>query len=559
MSGNDVIKQFADEATIHGIPRIIKSQNKRKKFIWSIVVTVSLFVFGFYTYDITAKYFRYEKKVDLDISRKAVPFPDITICNLLCVSYIHLMNLTDRLMPIWGESAEKLNISDVKLFPEPYKEFMEYTIYSKEFHQEMNRKDLASFIGKEHAMNLALDYSRTVMACTYLNKKCEIHVQDIFDSYFFKCFTLKIFSEGKPLLSHQGGNKNGVKLTLFTGPRPVITDFPPVGPGLTNFIKTYGGVIDLNEPETRSSGFRIVLHERNKNPFPQHKGITIQTQTSARIGITVNKIERAKRPHGRCSKETEEKDYSEDLCLASCLQEYKKKNCNCLDISLPLPDKEEGNSLQFCDNLSIVNRVICPLEDDSSRSTENKCIKNKIEFFNNQTSCGEKVLVAHSMQSDVNCYCPPACNELIYSTKEDKIQLDTEVGQSLEEIYASLDSLPTLKKMVKSRLKPTMSDPTFQAVKPILIKHMAFVNLYMSDTKMMTVIESAGYTEGELIGDLGGMLGLCIGLSVISVVELLELLMQLCRKKCKKRQCCEDSNQKKEKGNVQIVKSVSEG
>ena len=282
---------------------------------------MSLFVFGFYTYDITAKYFRYEKKVDLDISRKPVPFPDITICNLLCVSYIHLMNPTDRLIPIWGESAEKLNISNVEFFPEPYKKFMEYTIYSKELHQEIDRKGLASFIGKEHAMNLALGFSQTVITCTYLNTKCEINVQNIFDSYFFKCFTLKIFSDGKPLMSHKFGYKNGVKLSLFTGPRPVTQHFPPLGPGLRNFIKTYGGVIDVNEPETRSSGFRIVLHERNKTPIPQHEGMTIQTNTAARVGITVNKIERAKRPHGRCSKETEEEDYSIDMCLASCLQQ----------------------------------------------------------------------------------------------------------------------------------------------------------------------------------------------------------------------------------------------
>ena len=545
MSGFDVIIQFADETTIHGIPRIIKSQNKRKKFIWSIVVTVSLFVFGFYTYDITANYFRYEKKVDLDISRKAVPFPDITICNLLCVSYIHLMNLTDRLMPIWGESAEKLNISDVELFPEPYKKFMEYTIYSKELHQKMDRKGLASFIGKEHAMNLALDFSQTVITCTYLNKKCEINVQDTFDSYFFKCFTLKIFSDGKPLMSHKVGYKNGVKLSLFTGPRPVTQHFPPLGPGLRNFIKTYGGVIDHNEPETRSSGFRIVLHERNKTPFPQQEGMTIQTNTAARVGITVNKIERAKRPHGRCSKETEEEDYSEDMCLASCLQQNIKKNCNCLDISLPVEDVTDERSLPFCHNLSIVDMSVC---------SQTGCTKEK-DCLNNQTSCVEEVTVAHSLDT-MNCFCPPACKELTYVTKVDRIELDDEVGQSMAEIFAALDSLPTLKRMIHSVMPERSLNPSYISISPILMKYMAFVNLYMSDTKMMTVTESASYTEGELIADLGGMLGLCIGLSVISIVELLELLIQLCMKKYMKWQLTNVCNSNIE--NVEMVKSVCE-
>ena len=166
--------------------------------------------------------------------------------------------------------------------------------------------------------------------------------------------------------------------------------------------------------------------------------------------------------------------------------------------------------------------------------------------------------VAHSLDTvTINCFCPPACKELTYVTKEDRIELDDEVGQSMAEIFAALDSLPTLKRMIHSVMPERSLNPSYISISPILMKYMAFVNLYMSDTKMTTVTESASYTEGELIADLGGMLGLCIGLSVISILELLELLIQLCMKKYMNWQLTKVCKSNIE--NVEMVKSASEG
>ena len=56
----------------------------------------------------------------------------------------------------------------------------------------------------------------------------------------------------------------------------------------------------------------------------------------------------------------------------------------------------------------------------------------------------------------------------------------------------------------------------------------SFVNVYMADTNMLVVKESAGYTEAEMVADLGGMLGLCLGISVITVAEILQMIIQYC-------------------------------
>ncbi|XP_070558969.1 amiloride-sensitive sodium channel subunit gamma-like [Ptychodera flava] len=79
----DVIQQFADNTTAHGIPRIVNSKYAWAKVLWFLIVGSSTGVFVWQASKLVTEYFSWPVDVSIDvISKKDVAFPAVTVCNM---------------------------------------------------------------------------------------------------------------------------------------------------------------------------------------------------------------------------------------------------------------------------------------------------------------------------------------------------------------------------------------------------------------------------------------------------------------------------------------------
>ena len=344
----DIISQFAEDTTLHGVPRIIKSKSVVSKLTWTFIVLASMCVFGYYGYHIVKNYMLFERKVGLEVdsTTEAVMFPQLTLCNQQGMSYINMVHIIDKLRPYWSKTNNLsiLPLDAIINNTEPeIQHYLNVTIPAHDYllPRLSNRNELIYNIGTINAMALGSDFNDIVVRCIHMDSKCDLKREEIFDSYFYKCFRITILHDGKPLKIQRGGPVQGVYLTLFAGPMPMISDFPKIKETskIFHFISNFPGVVYQENPASSTSGFRLLIHNHKQTPFPQKDGVTIPTHSLTNIAVKTARTYRVGEPYGRCVVNTGPYHngdlYSLDLCQAICLQKVTQKSCNCTDISLP--------------------------------------------------------------------------------------------------------------------------------------------------------------------------------------------------------------------------------
>ena len=176
------------------------------------------------------------------------------------MSYINMVHIIDKLRPYWSKTS---NLSILTL---------DAIINNTE--PEI-----------QHYLNV------TILARDYLlprlSNRNELIYKEIFDSYFYKCFRITILHDGKPLKSQRGGPVQGVYLTLFAGPMPMISDFPKIKETskIFHFIRNFPGVVYQENPASSTSGFRLLIHNHKQSLFPQKDGVTIPTYSLTNIAV----------------------------------------------------------------------------------------------------------------------------------------------------------------------------------------------------------------------------------------------------------------------------------
>jgi hypothetical protein len=80
MSGGQtmqIIQHFAENTTLHGAPRIIRSKSVSKRLFWLVVFCSASIMFGFQLTMLLHKYFAHEKRFNFDIRKEAALFPQV--------------------------------------------------------------------------------------------------------------------------------------------------------------------------------------------------------------------------------------------------------------------------------------------------------------------------------------------------------------------------------------------------------------------------------------------------------------------------------------------------
>ena len=92
-STKKLVKEYIDNCTIHGVPRLVKSKNTLLRIFWFLLIISSLGGCSFFILSSTMDYLNYDVISNFNV-HNSVPMelPTVTICNMN--SYKHKMNYT---------------------------------------------------------------------------------------------------------------------------------------------------------------------------------------------------------------------------------------------------------------------------------------------------------------------------------------------------------------------------------------------------------------------------------------------------------------------------------
>uniref|UniRef100_A0A1I8FX90 Amiloride-sensitive sodium channel n=1 Tax=Macrostomum lignano TaxID=282301 RepID=A0A1I8FX90_9PLAT len=182
------------------------------------------------------------------------------------------------------------------------------------------------------------------------------------------CYTFNAASNGtEPFMVQQTGPLHGLTVTLFIDQ--------------TEYV---GAVAN-------SAGVSVVVHETNKQPFPEDSGISVSPGQETYIGLKQFFTQRLAAPYSDdCQNNYEEANqlnnmyavqsnyslpnvnYSQSACMKTCIQRQVEKRCNCsspnLPISNPAIDPLYNSSYSIC--LYEYNSTLSTISDNAKCMTK---------------------------------------------------------------------------------------------------------------------------------------------------------------------------------------------
>ncbi|CAI5448011.1 unnamed protein product [Caenorhabditis angaria] len=320
---------------------------------------------------------------------------------------------------------------------------------------------LVAALPKETRRNLSYSLNEFVLRCSFNSKDCDmqsdfrLHI----DPEYGNCYTFN-FNYSMELKNTRAGPMYGLRLLLDVHQ-------------------------DDYMPTTESAGVRIVVHEQNKEPFPDTFGYSAPTGFVSSFGLKTKELHRLSAPWGNCSDDFRpesyiyEDRYSPEGCHRNCFQNTALKICGCGDPRFPLPS-------------------------ENTRHCKAGSVRDRECLWNVTSETGE----FHSLLD--RCVCRQHCKER---------QFETAYSASAwpSQNFRIGDDCPAVADIFNDS----------EACTEYYRKNTAYIEIYYEQLNYELLKETAGYTLVNLFSDFGGNIGLWIGFSVITFLEFAELLCEI--------------------------------
>ncbi|CAH1795512.1 unnamed protein product [Owenia fusiformis] len=568
----DIAVEFANETTLHGVPKIIKDRSCGTRLFWSCVCLSALCMFLIQASTLMGKYLDYKKKVDIEVLDDPAPFPSISLCNIRHIDAIlfeeiqgysqqHYMKVLEVMeasknpnyvrnktveedKPFYWTSLEtSINVQGyLSTKPELVKE-LGFDNINDLTEIMFTRETPAANIDKDKVTQFGIEAIEFIITCVYSGDRCNYSdFKRFFHPFFYNCFTFNTSS----FLTDNSTTGRSFSLIAFLG-KMFSKESTKLDRG-----DTFG------DPVYNSDGLRIVIHSSNSEPDPIQDGFNIPAGFSASIGVKATQYERIDYPYGNCSEQGSLSmdngiyDYTLISCQNLCLQNEIIEHCQCIDIALPIP---ENVNVSFCQDIENPPIFDC-LEDKANEWKCNDAIRRSWNKFKCMRSVKGRVSITQLAKQKCRCY--PPCHEITYG-----------VFHSLTSWPSMDQTIPTMEKVITGDFMqrfttdhernlvwenyfPNYSNDT-DLVKLYLetdnltvqhdltkvcarfLKDFSHVYVYIADDNVVKITESEFYSGVQLVSDIGGQLGLWVGISVVTLAELLQLCATLCGFLCKNK------------------------
>lgn len=516
---------FANQTTMHGVPKIILARSLFGRIVWSVICLVAGLMFFAQLTEILTRYFSYPKKVTVEVVPVSVPFPAVSLCNMRNLDFYVLNQINRMFIETQGDAIPHINATDDRFISAYMKYVARYTRlwnesavqfnYTKEFQEVFSRTTLSSNIREDVVSSAAIQLQEFIVSCFFGGNSCSLtnDFTKFFDPYYFNCYTYSLpRNDSRRFQALSEGIENGWSAILLTGSGMLDRN---------EGILLLPGLHESRSPVSASDGVRVVVHPPDSKPFPLTEGYDIPPGYSVSLGIRPRKNVRVGPPHGDCT-QGQGNGYRMMNCMKMCLQRHVIQTCGFYDVSLPTITE-------------LTNIHPCRLDNfvpDSCMFTVSESCIEALQQLNERIQCGRQVrdVVTRNTTLTGKCLCHPPCNEVIYDVSYSLSKWPTS-GYEGDAAFIDIFYITNFTERFEGTPKyDTISEYFSVKNREEAIKDFARLNVYVADNNVIITQESPDYELSQLVSDIGGQLGLWIGISVITITEMLELLWLLMRR-----------------------------
>ena len=533
------INEFANETTLHGLPRVLKPSNSYKRSVWFVLFTCSVVILTWQAYELVNQFLSFKTTVSTNVEQSAIPFPAVTICNENGASVATREDIAkhiegyDALDAFRNPNYNVYNNLSINTFNQskcPSNETCEFRqAYLKWFgnvikmltsnYQENYRLDsyfLAANLGLNVSALAGIRLQDFVYVCKFDGERCNMNDFVVYHhSRYLLCHTYKTDKFARV------GRNRGLNLVLkYASPSPLLKKFSLL-PGISK--------ADI------SPGFRVSVHPQNEPPSLDDGGQVFFPGVRASLAFTKTTYSRLSKPYGNCTNRATLRNsdtiYSPIGCTGEYQQEVIRDMCNCTDISLPykvndviqyphcrkldLPNECTSNA-SFWRNINRYNRnnlalfpAICSVE---------------IRRFYDRLDCmvnASNVAYRRTTQENIDLGCYPSCDQLKYDVRDTSNIWPSGDGffQTIGRLAAdNLNSRSS--EMISYMIQWAENESTLDDFRSKFLQ----INVNLKDADVIRNSEEALYNWYQLLSEFGGLMGLYIGMSVMTLCEMFEVL-----------------------------------
>ena len=452
-------------STSHGLPNILRNENKIIKIIWTFFLLISAALCSYLCIQSTLAYYNYDVTTKTRrIYESQTLFPSIRICNKQIYTSDYAIDFLKNVI----NKYEFDNIFDESVYEYYRGDIGNLTNYIYNLIMSANIQLLDKNITDEQKKMLHYKLEDTLIECSFNGLDCSAQDFDwVYKEMYGNCYGVNLANSTKFKYSNFYGKYYSLAMTLFMGIKDELNILNSAnGITLTIFNNTkqyYGTIIDL--PIGYETNVQLDRFFVNQLPKPYSNCDIHADNPYSFSSYLYNKIIR------------NNLEYNQQLCLELCYQEMAIKICNCSDMQAVLI----GNT-----------NNICTLESFD-------CLDDT--FFN-------KYLSPDYVKNNCLQECPLECSQ-------------TSFGVSL----TSSDIMPKyFSKLIQEKaqtLNITNETWSLEEVKRNIIKF----NIYYSTASYSITTESPSLDVISLLAYIGGTLGLFLGVSVLTTIELVEIFI----------------------------------
>ena len=524
-----VFHEFADITSMHGVPRIINARSVPARIFWSIICLAAFGMFLWQSAILLQRYYSYPKKVNVEIIQRPVQFPAVSVCNSDPLDILVADWLSGYIMEVNKTINDTQLEADLTEITDQYGEFYSkaslfFYIYAKmkpnaKLNEDSIILDILSRLGMMANMGVRLSSLAGIKAkdfivsCRFMDDTCNVTeaFEQIFDPYFFNCYTFKPEAILPSRATRLQGVEYGLSLLMFTGSSGQMV----LGPEYENLMVP--GMQESDVALASGKGARVVVHSPYTRPHPTAEGFDVPPAFSVEIGVKARENVRIRHPHGNCTDEAGNNSryhYTLIQCQNECIQKRIMKVCGCIDNRIPEPEDTEG--LSNCFQLPVFPEM-CYMEPGPD------CI-NVIEKWISKVECRKQVyenMTIRDPQAMESCQCYPPCNDIVYDTLYSLSTLPENTDEhsafySVIKQFLNVEFSPAKRVHLQEMYDPKDFEKKMEG-------HISRLNVHIADSNIIKTTEAPDYEAIRLVSDIGGQLGLWIGISVMTLFEVLQV------------------------------------
>ncbi|XP_071506089.1 epithelial sodium channel subunit gamma-2-like [Diadema antillarum] len=376
MSTADAIKDFADNATTHGVPQILRSDRSRLfRLTWAVITATALSLLLFQGSNTIIDFFHRPTTSKISIiTRKELFFPSVTICNLNMMRRSKLNGTRfEGLIALDEQHAQLQDESLAERSSDSSSDFGFWDLFLDSSSSSTRSGGLQSpsspgtpqssySISSESSYAWDSDWGSFLFP-TWENVTDPNDWESVYNGSRMSDFSdlqdyvkpnrEELDEYGQPgvdLIRQCAFDKEPCSFEKFTkiqdiryGNCYIFNQFKKSAVKTRSTGSQYGLHLTLfvDEPEyvgvlSPEVGVVVSINHPSIFPFPEDDGILVSAGQVASIGLKRTHITRLPEPYGNCGKGGEdyyakdEYDFSKRSCLKVCLEREMLKQCNCV-------------------------------------------------------------------------------------------------------------------------------------------------------------------------------------------------------------------------------------